>query len=392
MKKNSPQRSAESDNVGTSMNFKGLVELIQMTHDVLQKRAVAAVDRSLCIRNWLLGMYIVEFEQHGVDRAEYGAGLVQKLADVLKSRKLRGYSFRSLELFKKFYVTYRNILQTASAESPSLDVLPEQIVQTVSAQLQPSVPQRVAIPSALVHRLDEALVLSWSHYAFLVQIKDQGERRFYEIEAIQGAWSVSELKRQFDTSVYERLALSRDKDGIRELAAKGQVVERPADVVKNPYVLEFLDLDERTQYSESDLEAAIIDRIEHFLLELGKGFLFQSRQYRITFDDQHFWVDLVFYNRLLRCFVLVDLKIGNITHQDLGQLQMYVNYFDRKVKSPEENPTIGILLCRMKNDAVVEMTLPENNKTVFASRYQLYLPSKDELRAQVQSIGESGDE
>ena len=368
------------------MNFEGLVELIQRTHDVLQKRAVAAVDRSLCIRNWLLGMYIVEFEQRGVDRAEYGAGLVQKLADVLKARKLRGYSFRSLELYKKFYVTYRNILQTASAELPSRDLLPERIVQTVSAQLHPAIPQHVAIPGALVHRLDEALVLSWSHYTFLIQINNPDERRFYEIEAAQQGWSVREIKRQFDTSLYERLALSRDKDGIRELATKGQIVERPADVVKNPYVLEFLDLDEKTHYSESDLETAIIDRIEHFLLELGKGFLFQSRQYRITFDDQHFWVDLVFYNRLLRCFVLVDLKIGNITHQDLGQLQMYVNYFDRKVKTPEENPTIGILLCRMKSDAVVEMTLPEDNKTVFASQYHLYLPSKDELKAEVKAI------
>ena len=367
------------------MRFDQLVELIQATHSALQARAAAAVDRSLCVRNWLFGMYIVEFEQRGAERAQYGARVVRKLADEFKRRKQRGFSYRSLELFKKFYVTYRDILQTASAQSGVTPLLPRQIVQTVSAQLQPTMNQSVTALTGLAAQLDPAFGLSWSHYAFLVQVSDPDERRFYEIEACNSGWAVDELKRQFDASLYERLALSRDKVGVRELADKGQLIQRPSDSIKEPYVLEFLDLEERRQYSEKDLESAIIDRIEQFLLELGKGFLFQSRQYRLTFNEQHFWVDLVFYNRLLRCFVVVDLKIGDITHRDIGQLQMYVNYFDRHVKTDDENPTIGILLCKKKDDAVVEMTLPSDNETIFASRYQLYLPSKEELRMQLQT-------
>jgi predicted nuclease of restriction endonuclease-like (RecB) superfamily len=221
--------------------------------------------------------------------------------------------------------------------------------------------------------------ISWSHYVFLMNIGNQDERRFYEIEAQQNRWSLSELKRQFNTGLYERLALSRDKKGVRSLAQKGHVIEKPQDMLKDPYVLEFLGLDKRARYSESDLESAIIDRLENFLLELGKGFLFEARQKRLTFDADHFWVDLVFYNRILRCYVLIDLKIGKITHADLGQMQMYVNYFDRNVKLDDENPTVGIILCRTKNDVLVQLTIPENSN-IYASEYQFYLPSKEELR------------
>jgi predicted nuclease of restriction endonuclease-like (RecB) superfamily len=191
------------------------------------------------------------------------------------------------------------------------------------------------------------------------------------------------MKRQFNSSLYERLALSRNRDKVRSLGARGHVIVDSSDVVKGPYVLEFLGLPEHPAYSETDLERAIINKIEQFLLELGKGFLFEARQKRITFDEEHYFVDLVFYNRLLRCYVLVDLKIGKLTHQDMGQMQMYVNYFDRHIKLDDENPTIGILICKTKNDALVKMTLPKGNCTVFASRYQLYLPSKAELRRQL---------
>ena len=228
--------------------------------------------------------------------------------------------------------------------------------------------------------------MSWSHSASLIQMANSQERRFYEIEAAEQNWSLRELKRQFNSSLDERLALSRDKADVQALSRKGQVLAKPKDAMKDPIVLEFLGLEEKPAYSESDLETAIIDKLQHFLFELGKGFLFQARQYRITFDDKHFWVDLVFYNRLLRCFVLIDLKIGELTHQDLGQMQMYVNYFDRRVMTEDENPTVGIVLCKTKNDAVVEMTLPQSNETIFASRYQLYLPSKEELRRQVREI------
>ena len=224
-----------------------------------------------------------------------------------------------------------------------------------------------------------SFTLSWSHYVFLISVENPDERSFYEIEAATGGWTLAELKRQFNSGLYERLALSRDRDAIRDLAREGQIVTQPKDVLKNPYVLEFLGLEERPRYSESDLESAIIDKLEHFLLELGKGFLFEARQKRFSFDDEHFFVDLVFYNRLLRCYVLIDLKIGKLSHQDLGQMQMYVNYFDRHVKTAAERPTVGIILCKKKHEALVEITLPEDS-SIYAPEYQLYLPSKEQLR------------
>ncbi len=222
--------------------------------------------------------------------------------------------------------------------------------------------------------------LSWSHYLVLIRITNTEERRFYEIEAAKNQWSLRELKRQFDSALYLRLALSTDKEGIKALATHGQIIETAKDAVKDPYILEFLNLKEHYRYSESDLENELIDKLEHFLLELGKGFTFVARQKRITFDEKHFHIDLVFYNRLLRCFVLIDLKIGELTHADIGQMQMYVNYYDRFVKVEDENKTVGIILCQDKSETLVEITLPEDNKQIFASRYQTILPSKEELK------------
>jgi predicted nuclease of restriction endonuclease-like (RecB) superfamily len=218
--------------------------------------------------------------------------------------------------------------------------------------------------------------LSWSHYLKLMRISNPDERHFYEIECAANNWSLKELQRQFDSSLFERLALSRDKEGIRRLAHQGQLIEKPSDVIKDPYILEFLGLPEHHSYSETLLEQELFNKIEQFLLELGKGFTFVGRQVRFTFDEKHFRVDLVFYNRLLKCFVLIDLKMGQLTHQDIGQMQMYVNYHDRFVKLPEENKTIGIILCKDKSQTLVEITLPENNDQIFASRYQTVLPDK----------------
>lgn len=229
------------------------------------------------------------------------------------------------------------------------------------------------------------LSLGWSHYVTLLTIENPEERRFYEIEASQNNWSVRELERQISSSLYERLALSRNTKDIRRLAERGHVVEKPGDIIKDPLVLEFLGLGQKPAYTEDELESAIIEKLERFLLELGKGFLFEARQKRFTFDNDNFYVDLVFYNRLLRCYVLIDLKRDKLTHQDLGQMQMYVNYFDRQVKTIGELPTIGILLCRRKNDALVELTLPKR-ANIFASKYQLYLPSKKLLREQLKRI------
>ena len=222
--------------------------------------------------------------------------------------------------------------------------------------------------------------LSWSHYLFLMGIDNKDERKFYEIESKNSNWSLRELKRQFDSSLYERLSLSRDKEKVKTLSESGITVQTPEDIVKDPYVLEFLGLDEKNVYSESDLETQIISRLETFLLELGKGYTFVGRQVRITLSEKHFYIDLVFYNRLLQCFVLIDLKIGEITHQDLGQMQMYVNFYDRFVKLAHENKTIGIVLCKKKDDALVEITLPEDNTQIFASKYQTVLPDKKTLQ------------
>ena len=228
--------------------------------------------------------------------------------------------------------------------------------------------------------MSDEFKLSWSHYLMLMRIDNFDERKFYEIEAVENDWSLRELQRQFDSSLYERLALSRDKNAIKELSEKRQVIERAQDSLKDPYVLEFLGLPEENKYSETELEQKLIDKLEHFLLELGKGYTFVGRQVRFTFDDKHFLIDLVFYNRLLKCFVLIDLKIGEINHQDIGQMQMYVNYYDRFVKLDPENKTIGIILCKKKNDTLVEITLPEKNDQIFASKYQTVLPSKEELK------------
>lgn len=226
--------------------------------------------------------------------------------------------------------------------------------------------------------------LSWSHYLKLMRIDNVDERHFYEIESVKNNWSLSEFKRQFDSSLYERLALSSDKDKVKQLSAKGQIIESTKDIVKDPYILEFLGLPELPVYSEKELETKIIDNLQTFLLELGKGFTFVGRQQRISFDEDHFWVDLVFYNRILRCFVLFDLKIGELKHQDIGQMQMYVNYYDRKIKLEDENKTIGIVLCKDKKQSLVEMTLPEDNTQIFASKYETVLPSKDELKRLLQ--------
>jgi predicted nuclease of restriction endonuclease-like (RecB) superfamily len=344
-----------------------------------------SVDIAMVARNWLMGWYIVEYEQNGADRAVYGARFLETLSARIKQAGIKGSSVTRLKLYRSFYLSYKTIRPTASDEFKKLQVSEMRTIRpTVSDESLPAILQSrdfTAVSVQLLHRFS----LGWSHYVVLLTIDNQEERRFYEIEAAENSWSVRELERQIGASLYERLALSRNKKEIHRLAQKGQIVEKAADIIKNPMVLEFLGLEEKPDYSEDDLESAIINKIEAFLLELGKGFLFEARQKRFTFDNDHFYVDLVFYNRLLRCYVLVDLKRDKLTHQDMGQMQMYVNYFDRHVKTPDELPTIGIVLCHRKNDALVELTLPKN-ANIFASKYQLYLPTKDVLKAQLMKI------
>lgn len=319
-----------------------------------RKNVKTAVNTAMVYTYYEIGRRIVEEEQHGENRAAYGQQLLQGLSEYLTKKFGKGFSLTNLKQFRQFYAIYVN----------------DQISHTVSDQF-------ANLPSVSTGR---KFFLSWSHYLKLMRIKNIDERHFYEIEAAKNDWSLSELKRQYDSSLYERLALSSDKEKVLMLSQKGQIVQTPADAVKDPYILEFLGLPELPVYSESELETRIIDHLQQFLLELGTGFAFVGRQVRFTFEEEHFRVDLVFYNRLLRCFVLFDLKIGELKHQDIGQMQMYVNYYDRKIKLPEENPTIGIVLCKDKNNAVVEMTLPEDNTQIFASKYETILPSKAELQ------------
>ncbi len=309
-----------------------------------QQMVVRHINKAMLEGYWQVGRRIVEEEQQGESRAEYGKGLIISLSAALQKEFGKGFSERNIEQMRLFYLEYP-------------------IPQTVSAVFQ--------IPD---------FQLSWSHYQMLMRLDDKNERAFYEIEAAKNNWSLRELKRQFDSALYMRLALSKDKEGIKALAEKGQIIETAKDAVKDPYILEFLNLTEHYRYSESDLEHELIDKLEHFLLELGTGFAFVARQKRITIDEEHYHIDLVFYNRLLRCFVLLDLKIGKLRHQDIGQMQMYVNYYDRHVKTADEHKTIGIILCRDKSETLVEITLPQDNDQIFASRYQTLLPSKEDLK------------
>lgn len=322
-----------------------------------------------------LGYWIVEEQQSGEQRAGYGKKVIQTLSDALNAEFGKGFSVDTLENARKFYLNYQGRIS---------ETLFRKFIKEKSETL------------FRISGEDVPFTLSWSHYLQLMRIRNLDERRFYEIEATKSAWSLRTLQRQYNSSLYERLALSRDKDRVMRLAQEGNVIEKPADIVKQPTVLEFLGLEESEKFSETNLESAIIDKLQKFLLELGKGYLFEARQKRFSYDEENFYVDLVFYNRLLRCYVLIDLKIDKLTHQDLGQMQMYVNYYDRYQKLPDENPTIGILLCREKNDAVVRMTLPENSN-IFAAEYSLYLPNKKLLQKKLEEwiteeTGGEGDE
>ncbi|MFI0491573.1 YhcG family protein, partial [Flavobacterium sp.] len=311
-----------------------------------------------------IGRMIVEEEQNGKERAEYGKQILKGLSEQLTNEFGKGFSVDNLQNMRKLYLIYSNY-ETLSSISENGNIISE-TESSISSKNESSV-------------VTLNFILTWSHYIYLMNIEDSRERKFYEIESIKYRWSLRELKRQYDSALYARLALSRDKKGVLELSEKGQIIEKPKDIIKDPYILEFLGLQESHQYSETELEQEIINKLENFLLELGNGFTFVARQRRITFDDKHFRIDLVFYNRILKSFVLIDLKIGELKHQDLGQMQMYVNYYDREMRLEDENKTIGIVLCENKSDLVVEYTLPENNEQIFASKYKTVLPSREDL-------------
>lgn len=350
---------AYSENLNKNEIFYNrIADLLKISRNNL----IHTVNTTMVYTYYEIGKAIVEEEQRGKQRAEYGKQLLKGLSNRLSDEFGKGFSLTNLKQMRQFYLIY------SKGQTPS-DLLGHSNSSKALNQISE----------------DMGFNLSWSHYIFLIRIVDPDERKFYELEAFNNKWSLRELERQFDTALFERLSLIRDKSGVKELTGKGQIIDKPKDTVKDPYILEFLGLNEETQYSESELEQKIIDKLESFLMELGKGFTFVGRQVRFTFEHKNFRVDLVFYNRILKCFVLIDLKIGEICHQDLGQMQMYVNYYDRKVKLEDENKTIGIILCKNKNEALVEMTLPENNKQIFASKYKIALPSKEELKALIEN-------
>jgi predicted nuclease of restriction endonuclease-like (RecB) superfamily len=321
-----------------------LVNQIRVLLDEARKNVVLTVNKAMVHTYFKIGELIVQHFQKGLSRAEYGKSLLKELSIELTKEFGKGFSVDNLSNMRLFYQVYSKS-------------------ETLSRNF----------------KMGE-FSLSWSHYLKLIRLDSEQERNFYELEAVNGNWSVRELKRQCDSALYERLALSRNKNEVSKLSSEGQIVNKIEDTLKEPYVLEFLGLEKRNSYSESELENAIIDELESFLLELGKGFTFVSRQKRISFDDKNFYIDLVFYNRILKCFILIDLKIGDLKHQDLGQMQMYVNYYDREMKLDDENHTIGLILCKNKSNLLVEYTLPENQNQIFAKKFQTVLPSKQELR------------
>lgn len=311
--------------------------------DTSRANAVRSVNFCRVQMYWHIGRRIVEEEQGGKARAEYGKALIKNLAKQLEAEYGSGFSYRQLNFSRQFYHEY-----------PKVNALRSQ--------------------------------LNWTQYRALIQIPDKDKREYYELEAVNGNWTARQLERQINSMLYERLLVSNDKESVLSIARGERSPESPTEIIKDPMVLEFLGMERKAHYYESDLETELMNHLQDFLLELGNGFTFVARQKRILLEDDEFFVDLVFYNRLARCFVVIEIKTHKATHADIGQLQMYVNYFDRQERQPDENPTVGILLCTEKNDTAIRMSLPEDNNTVLATKYQLYLPTIEQLAAEVEHV------
>ncbi len=385
-----------------------LYERIRQILESAQTNMARTVNTTQVVANWLIGREIFEEEQKGKHRADYGGKLIAELSEKLTRDYGSGYSIQNLKYIRQFYVTYSRLVGNTEIGHAVRGQSTEKKIKvtekfnafrgrSTGADISDAPPRKLTVrPAPLVLEIGHALGgqswqpgqlhpnLSWTHYRTLLRVDKVEARSFYEIEAIQNNWSARELERQINSLLYERLALSKDKKGLMRLAKKGQEIQRPVDVFKDPIVMEFLGLPASPKLVESQLEQALIGNLQAFLLELGKGFAFVSRQERITLDGDHFYIDLVFYHMVLNCFVLIDLKVGKLAHQDLGQIQLYVNYYDRERRTEGDNPTLGLILCTDKNDAVVRYTLgPDQEKKIFASRYKLYLPTEAELQAEL---------
>ena len=336
--------------INPNNDYQSLLKQIFETYIQGQKRAAAAVNSNMVETYWLIGQYIIEFEQNGNLKAEYGKALLRNLSRDLSLAHGKGFGLSNVYLMRQFFIKYP-------------------IFQTLSGKLER---------------------LSWSHFCELIPIDDSLERQFYVIQCQNENWNVRELKRQKKSSLFLRLAVSRDKEGILQLSKQGQIIENPMDILREPYVLEFLKIPEPYHLSETELEKRLIDNIQQFLLELGKGFAFIGRQYRITLGNKHYRVDLVFYHRILKCFVLIDLKKEKVGYEDVGQMNMYLGYFENEENTEGDNPPIGIVLAKEKDDLLVKYAMHNISSQLFISKYQLYLPDKEELRALIAKAIDNG--
>ena len=355
-----------------------LLARIRHIWESARTQAARSVNTAHVCANWLIGQQIVEAEQGGAKRAAYGKALLKALSEQLSAEYGAGFSVSALQYMRSFFLGYPQLLAKQHAVRVVLDV--QQIQHAVRGESPRSHDDRYG------HDVQPGVLnpsLSWTHYRTLLKEERQPVRDFYEIESVRNGWSARQLERQMHSFLFERLAKSRDKQGVLALANEGQALNRAQDVIKDPYVLEFLDLPESHRLVESRIEEALINQLQAFLLELGSGFAFVGRQRRLTLDGDHFYPDLVFYHVKLKCYVVIDLKVGKLTHGDLGQMQLYVNYYDREVAAKGDNPTIGLLLCSERNDAVVRYVLGDKSEQIFASRYQFALPSEDDLRAEI---------
>ena len=355
-------------------NFDQLIDNVYQTHSALQENAKRAINQNLTIRNWLVGCYIVEYEQYGEDRAKYGDKLIEAMSKSIKAKGLKGFSPMALRTCRTFYKTYPKIQQTLSVEFQNQDIKSLsnsniEIQQTVSVELDDNLELS---PELLLSRL------SYSHFIELIRFDDPLERLFYEVETIKNNWSVRELERAINTALYVRTGLSKNKEAIIS-KFKNQKPTQSIDVIRDPYFLEFLGLEERSEYSESELELAILDHLQKFLIELGTGFCFEARQKRITFDNTHYRIDLVFYHRILKSHILIDLKIGKFDHADAGQMNVYLNYYKDNEMSDGDNLPIGLILCGSKGEALAKYATSGMDNQLFVSKYLVQLPDKKVL-------------
>jgi predicted nuclease of restriction endonuclease-like (RecB) superfamily len=369
------------------MKFENLIQSIQQTHTVLHQYASKAINRSLTIRNWLIGFYITEFEQRGEDRAQYGEQLLQKLAERLKQESM---SYRNLKLFRQFYFIYPQIRQSIIAQFDSIwqsSTKGFNLIENQLFEIRQSIAQFGNTPPTHLQIPPEKLIakLSYTHLVQLFPVTEPLKRVFYEIECIKGGWTVAELKRQINSLYFERSGLSKSPEKLSAMVAEKAETIQPADVIKSVYAFEFLGLHAKDVVEETDLETALLDHLQDFMLELGHGFCLEARQKRILIGDEYFFIDLVFYHRILKCHVLIDLKIEEFAHADAGQLNTYLNYYTAEVKQPGDNLPVGILLVTNKNQTLVEYATAGMDKQLFVSKYLVELPSKEQLENFVQN-------